>query len=478
MAEVYLAVQSGPERFAKLVVQKRVRGAMQRRPDLVRGFLAEARLLARLSHPNLVQVLDLGWDERGPFVVVEYLSGETLSTVLREMVATAQIVPWPIVTRVAAGLASGLAAAHGNCDGDGRPDPMLHRDLTPSNVIVCYSGAAKIIDFGIAKLAAESGDTRAGMIKGKLSYLAPELLRGATASRASDLFQLGVLLFETLTGRRLFDGPNDAGRVQAVLHRPIPAPTELVPGLPVALDRLVLGLLARDPDQRIADAEQARGELEEVLRRSGQHVGEHEVSAWMRGMLPRQFVERVRRERECLRALAPLGRPPPLQVGAPAARWRRMAVAASLAVLVGASAVAIVARSSEPVPGAETGAGTANGEGEGTGEGTGAATAVDVARSEPVVSPLVAPPVGGATAASGTREDRAPAVTKATAAPVRRPRRRPRRSEPGEPAVYIPLPRAAVQAPGADAGTSPDAGPSRGGGSQDPRTDNLDPWNR
>ncbi len=215
---MYLAVQSGPERFAKLVVQKRVRGAMQRRPDLVRGFLAEARLLARLSHPNLVQVLDLGWDERGPFVVVEYLSGETLSTVLREMVSTGQIIPWPIVARVAAGLAAGLAAAHGNCDGDGRPDPILHRDLTPSNVIVCYSGAAKIIDFGIAKLAAESGDTRAGMIKGKLSYLAPELLRGATASRASDLFQLGVLLFEGLTGRRLFDGPNDAGRVQAVLQ--------------------------------------------------------------------------------------------------------------------------------------------------------------------------------------------------------------------------------------------------------------------
>ncbi len=475
---MYLAVQSGPERFAKLVVQKRVRGAMQRRPDLVRGFLAEARLLARLSHPNLVQVLDLGWDERGPFVVVEYLSGETLLTVLREMVATAQIIPWPIVTRVAAGLASGLAAAHGNCDGDGRPDPMLHRDLTPSNVIVCYSGAAKIIDFGIAKLAAESGDTRAGMIKGKLSYLAPELLRGATATPASDMFQLGVLLFETLTGRRLFDGPNDAGRVQAVLHRPIPAPTELVPGLPVALDRLVLGLLARDPAQRIADAEQTRGELEEVLRRAGQHVGEHEVSEWMRGMLPRQFIERVRRERECVRALAPLGRPPPLQVDAPAARWRRMAVAASLAVLVGAAVVAVGARSSEPVPGGGTGTGARTDAG--TGAGTGAGTAVNMARSEPVVSPLVAPPVGGAPAASETREAAAPAKPEATgpSARVRRPRRRPRRSEPAEPAVYIPLPRAAVQAPAADAGASPDAGSPRAGGSRDPRTDNLDPWNR
>ena len=169
MADVYLAVQSGPARFAKLVVQKRLRPELSWREDLGRGFLDEARLLARLSHPNLVQVLDLGWDERGPFVVVEYLSGETLLAILRELSANGRQMPWPVVAKVVAGLAAGLSAAHGAVDAQGRPDPILHRDLTPSNVVACYSGVTKIIDFGIAKLAAEVGDTRAGTVKGKLS---------------------------------------------------------------------------------------------------------------------------------------------------------------------------------------------------------------------------------------------------------------------------------------------------------------------
>ncbi len=244
----------------------------------------------------------------------------------------------------------------------------------------------------------------------------------------------------------------------------------------------MLGLLARDPGQRIqriADAEQARGELEEVLRRSGQHVGEHEVSAWMRGQLPRQFIERVRRERECLRALAPLGRPPPVQADAPVARWRRMAVSASVAVLVGAAAVAVGARSSDH------GSATPSAEG---GAARSAATTVPAAPA-PVVSPLVpSPPAARPAVGSGaTLEATEPATRTAAGppAPVRRRRRRPRRSEVIGPATYIPLPGAALQRDAGSAGptdggtgSSPDAGAPRAGGSGDPRTDNLDPWNR
>jgi serine/threonine protein kinase len=354
MAEVFLAVQAGPARFAKLVVQKRMRGAMHRPTGLGRGFLAEARLLARLSHPNLVQVLDVGWDERGPFVVVEYLSGETLATILRELVARGRLMPWPLVTRVAIGLAAGLAAAHGACDAEGQPDPILHRDLTPSNVIVCYSGAAKIIDFGIAKLAADAGETRAGTVKGKLAYLAPEILRGGAACPRTDLFQLGVLLFEALTGRRLFDAPSDAGRVQAVLHRPIPPPGDYTAGLPPALERIALALLARDPAERPPSADHVRGDLEEVLRESGSHVSEHAVGDWLRGALPDLLAERVASERECLRELAGTDEVedaamPEAVVMVPPAPRRLPRVAAAVALLA-AAGLAVLGVSSESAP--------------------------------------------------------------------------------------------------------------------------------
>jgi tRNA A-37 threonylcarbamoyl transferase component Bud32 len=470
MAEVFLAVQAGPERFAKLVVQKRVRRAVSQRPDLGRGFLAEARLLARLSHPNLVQVLDLGWDERGPFVVVEYLSGETLSTVLREMGLAGQVMPWPLVTRVAASVAAGLAATHGASDAEGRPDPILHRDVTPSNAILCYSGAVKIIDFGIAKLAAEVGNTGVGMVKGKLAYLAPEVLRGGSASRSSDMFQLGVLLFEALTGRRLFDGRNDAARVQSVLHKPIPAPGHLVRGLPLALDRIAQRLLDRDPARRLADAEEARAELEDVLRRSGQHVGEHELGAWLRAALPHLQGERVERERECLRALVEEPETSSVTVLIAAARPRRprMALIGGIiaAAALGAGVVAIERASHGGA--AEPAASMVDG---GVDAEARLHAGVDARRDG-------GPSVDGAAPDAGPPSRRVagpPARRDAGPAPRRRPRRA-RRSRPEDAAghtMYVPL----GTRPSADAGPGPDAGPDAGAdAAADPHTDNADPW--
>jgi eukaryotic-like serine/threonine-protein kinase len=334
MGDVFLAVQSGPGQFAKLVVQKRVRKGVF---DPGRDFLAEARLLARVSHPNLLQVLDVDWDERGPFVVVEYLAGETLTALLAELGAGGRQVPWPIALRVMTGVAAGLAAAHGACDLDGQPDPILHRDLTPSNVMVCYSGAAVIIDFGIAKLAAASGDTRTGAVKGKLAYLAPELLRGASASPRSDLFQLGALFFELLTGRRLFDAPTEAGRAAAVLNRPIPPPGRLRE-LPSAVDRILLRLLARDPAERTVSADELCAQLEEVMRRRGAHVSEHEVGAWLKIALPRQHAACLRRERSCLRLVAPDPSATIAWADTRRRRRRRFAAASALAGVLGLAA--------------------------------------------------------------------------------------------------------------------------------------------
>ncbi|HWM85990.1 MAG TPA: serine/threonine-protein kinase [Kofleriaceae bacterium] len=515
MAEVFLAVQAGPERFAKLVVQKRVRGAIWRRPDLGRGFLAEARLLARLSHPNLVQVLDLGWDERGPFVVVEYLSGETLSAILREVVASGRVIPWPLVTRMAAGLAAGLAAAHGASDSEGRADPILHRDVTPSNVIVCYSGAAKIIDFGIAKLAAEVGDTRTGTVKGKLSYLAPEILRGVPASPSSDLFQLGVTLFEALTGRRLFDAGSDAGRVQAVLHRPILAPGQVVHGLPVALDRIALGLLAREPELRTGTAEQVRSELDAVLRRAGQHVSEHEVGAWLRGAMPVHLAERVQRERDCLQSLAGPVEPSPARTRAATAtmstttavsvstvttatatemptttltapafrlanqhRLRRIAVAAS-AMLAGAGlAMSVLSIAGSPRRSEPSGVPVPPGEASDLGPGEASDLRPQTSgkavehRAQTPAPELVPVPVPVPDRERGLKADRG---TGAVTHRAPRARRRPRRPPEAAGAAAIP-PDAETQSP--VIGPRPQASPPDAGPPPGPRTDNLDPWSR
>ena len=164
-ADVHLAVQHGPAGVTRLVVLKRIRAQLAGRAELGRTLFDEARLLARLSHPNLVQLLDVGDDQDGPFLVVEYLSGETLLGVLRALASRGIRLPWPAVCRIGADLAAALAAAHGQLAPDGSPMPILHRDLTPSNVILCWSGAVKLIDFGIAK-EERSRQTRIGTVKG------------------------------------------------------------------------------------------------------------------------------------------------------------------------------------------------------------------------------------------------------------------------------------------------------------------------
>ncbi|HLU65284.1 MAG TPA: serine/threonine-protein kinase, partial [Kofleriaceae bacterium] len=303
MADVFLAVQAGEAGFAKLVVLKRVRPDAAGQAELTRSFFDEARVLARLSHPNLVQVLEVGCDGGGPFVVVEYLPGETLLTVMRDLAATGGRLPWPVVCRIGADLAAGLAAAHGAVDSLGRPARVLHRDLTPSNVIVCYSGAVKLIDFGIAKAEGDS-DTLVGLVKGKLSYLAPELLRGGRPDTRSDLYQLGVVLHEALCGRRLFEAADDAARVRAVLGREVPRVRHLVPRAPEELDDLIAALLERDPARRPGSAEQVRRALEEAARRADASMSAHELGDWMKRVLPVRHAERMRCEGECLGPVA------------------------------------------------------------------------------------------------------------------------------------------------------------------------------
>ena len=358
MADVHLAVQEGPLGLSRLVVLKRIRAQLAARADLGRTLYDEARVLARLSHPNLVQLLDVGDDQDGPFLVVEYLSGETLLGVLRSLAARGIRLPWPAVCRIGADLAAALAAAHGQLAPDGSPTPILHRDLTPSNVILCWSGAVKLIDFGIAK-EERSRQTRIGTVKGKLSYLAPELFAGRPADARSDLWQLGVVLHEAAAGRPLFEATDAAARVQAVLARPIPPLRQAAGEVPFDLERLVRGLLARDPDHRPGSAEMVRRELEETMRRGGALMSGHELGDWLRHAVPARLAERDQRERACFAIasasasaeLAPDTVITPLPPArSPARRWKRLTLLACLALLAAAlgTSAAAARRPEEP----------------------------------------------------------------------------------------------------------------------------------
>ena len=358
MADVHLAVQEGPSGLSRLVVLKKIRPELAARGDLRRTLVDEARVLARLRHPNLVQLIDLVDAPGGPFLVVEYLPGDTLLGVLRALAARGARLPWPAVCRIGADLAAGLAAAHGQRAVDGSAAPILHRDLTPSNVVLCWSGAVKLIDFGIAR-EEQGGDTRAGTVKGKLSYLAPELFAGRRADPASDLWQLGVVLHEAASGRRLFEATDDAARVQAVLRRPIPPLREVAGEVPFDLERLVRALLARDPAERPTSADLVRRALEDTMRRAGAAMTAHQLGDWLRDAIPARLVERERRERDCLAGALPIGEPvepdtvvmpaPPVHLST--RRFKRITLVAALVALataLGSSAAALATSAAPP----------------------------------------------------------------------------------------------------------------------------------
>jgi eukaryotic-like serine/threonine-protein kinase len=298
MGEVYLGLQEGLGGLERLVVVKRIYPHFGDDEHFTRLLLEEARLAASIRHPNVVQILDIGRDSDGYFLVMEYLSGETLVYVSRTMRERGERVPPAIACGAAAEFAAGLHCAHTATDAAGLPQPIVHRDVTPSNLILCFNGAVKIVDFGVAKANQTEGRTGGGL-KGKMSYLAPEQLHEKPVDGRSDVFQLGICLHELLTGQRLFRGDDDRQRALAVLEREIPAPSSIVPSLPPALDDVVLWALERDPDQRPASAEEFGGALESAMAESG-IGGRHEIGAWMKTTFAERMAARTSFERLCV----------------------------------------------------------------------------------------------------------------------------------------------------------------------------------
>ncbi|WP_158502022.1 substrate-binding domain-containing protein [Vitiosangium sp. GDMCC 1.1324] len=266
MAEVYLALARGPVGFKKLVVIKKLRSDLADQAPMVAMLLDEARLAARLHHPNVVQTLEVGENAAGHFIAMEYLDGQPLDKLIRATLHRADRPGPAFWGRLVADALAGLHYAHELRDFDGTPLHIIHRDVSPHNLFVTYEGEVKLVDFGIAKAALSSSEvTEAGLVKGKVAYMAPEQALGQPMDRRADIFAMGVVLWELLAGQRLWHADTPAATLQKLMQEPIPSLSALVPGLDPRLEAICTRALEKDPARRFPTAGQFREELEAAL---------------------------------------------------------------------------------------------------------------------------------------------------------------------------------------------------------------------
>jgi serine/threonine-protein kinase len=265
MAAIHIGRLLGPVGFARTVAIKRLHAPLAKDPEFVAMFLDEARLAARIRHPNVVSTLDIVATEGELFVVMEYVQGESLARLMRTARSQKEPIPQAIVATVMVGVLHGLHAAHEARDEQGEPLRIVHRDVSPHNVLVGIDGAAHLIDFGIAKARGRMQVTRDGQIKGKLSYMPPEQLLGQGLDHRADVFAASIVFWEALTGRRLFEGIDDGDIYARVLHGELERPSAHVPELGPAVDSIVMRGLARDRNDRYPTAREMALAIEAVM---------------------------------------------------------------------------------------------------------------------------------------------------------------------------------------------------------------------
>lgn len=278
MAELYLARQRGLEGFEKTVALKRVLPHLAEDQEFIDMFLNEARLCIALDHPNIAQVFEVGLDEGEHYFALEYVHGKNLHEVLR---AQPPSLPLAAALLVVCRVAAGLHYAHEHKDPEGRPLGIVHRDVTPSNVMIGFSGTVKLTDFGIARVAERTSTTRAGTIKGKASYMSPEQWRGDRLDRRSDVFSLGALLYQVTTGVKAFRGPNDYAILAKVARADYAAPSTIVSDYPPGLAEILGRALQVEPDDRYESAQAFQLAIEAFALEAGLHLSEAELAQHM-----------------------------------------------------------------------------------------------------------------------------------------------------------------------------------------------------
>lgn len=310
MAEIFLARQVGLEGFEKLVVLKRILPRHSEKKSFVEMFLNEARLSAQLNHPNIAQIYDLGRYADSYYIAMEYIFGRDMRRVIPK--AESQGIEFPPVyaAKIASQVCEGLYHAHTRTDLQGRPLGIVHRDITPENIAVSFDGTVKLLDFGIAKAASSVEQTRAGEIKGKLSYMSPEQCLGRPLDHRSDLFSLGVVFYEWVTGFKLFSGESDVAVLKAITDGKIYAPSYFKPDVPEALETILMKALERDPARRYQSGWEMQYDLDRFL--AGNEFSPSNLH--LANFLKQVFADEMKEE---LARLGAKGTPMPLTDDAP-----------------------------------------------------------------------------------------------------------------------------------------------------------------
>lgn len=290
MGQVFLAREHSS--VERLVVLKLILPHLAEDDEFLTMFLEEARLVARLQHPNLVTILDLQEVEGRHCLAMEYVQGDDVRRLDKQSRLKGRLLPAGLVMRVISEAAAGLDYAHKARDAQGQPLRLVHRDVSPQNILVGFDGAVKIIDFGVAKAASSGHHTATGVLKGKYPYMSPEQASGQAIDGRSDLFALGVVMWELLTGRRLFKGESDMMTLRLVKDCQVPKPSQINPKLPPGLDEVVLQALATTPDKRYPDCGAFRLALEDYILQQRLPASTAHLSAFLREL----YAERIAAE--------------------------------------------------------------------------------------------------------------------------------------------------------------------------------------
>jgi eukaryotic-like serine/threonine-protein kinase len=293
MAQVWAARLRGSRGFQKLVAIKTILAGVIDNTRMEQMFLEEAQLASQIHHPNVVGTLELGEENSALYLVMEWVDGESLSVVLSKAAASGGV-PLPIAVNLIGQACQGLYAAHNLRDESGALLGLVHRDVSPQNLLVTFSGTAKLVDFGIAKATSKvSGLTEAGEIKGKFAYMAPEQVRGLAIDARTDLFALGILLYLLTTGKHPFRGEHPGATVQNICaaHGPTP-PSAFLPDYPAALEQVVLKALAKEPDQRFATANEMLTALETAMPGPLEASFEVQVADYLKRLFGARATER------------------------------------------------------------------------------------------------------------------------------------------------------------------------------------------
>jgi serine/threonine protein kinase len=298
MAEIFKAKTFSHGGFEKLLVIKRILSHLSENEDFVSMFIDEAKISVSLQHANIVQIYDFGKLQENYFIAMEWIDGKDVKQMLRKLASRRKLLPEEFAVYIAHEACKALDFAHHKTDLAGRPMGIIHRDVSPSNILVSYEGEVKIADFGIAKAQFSAYNTKDGVLKGKFEYMSPEQARGEDLTPRSDIFAAGIILYEMLTGRRLFKTESELKTLEKVKAVDIQPPSALNPNVPPRLDALVMRALTKDPEERYRDAGEFQGALLEYMYPSTPTVTQKSLSLFMKEV----FTEERKGELERLEA--------------------------------------------------------------------------------------------------------------------------------------------------------------------------------